>query len=380
MYSLHFEHNLKLCTPLTHLEEKEQEPKWQETEPNISIHPNLGECPDANQILASLTANDTLIWTDGSCGGNPGIGGAAIFVQSPHQHIHNYKYLYSLSTLTTSLACEYIAIQIALEFILSTPAINTPHQRVIVLSDCKPALYSSMGIYDPPKSSYCQFIQTNKSIINNLLCTPELYWVRAHVGIPGNEKVDKLAKRAQKAAVHMFNHHQNTIPQYVFNPNTTKSFHDIWSQYYSTRFSHYHIYKYIPIPNQHIDPSLLKLSRLQLCVVSRLITGACRLNHYLHSISCVNSPLCDFCVVTGEQSDETVDHFLIYCPYFEIQRQELFKNIQHLLNVYKISKIRRINSRLLLTGNSNIASIPTKLRIKIVQLTANFIINSKRKV
>lgn len=60
------------------------------------------------------------------------------------------------------------------------------------------------------------------------------------------------------------------------------------------------------------------LKRAQAAVLTQLRTGHVALNHYLHRINAIDSPLCLRC---GEP--ETVDHYLLRCSRFLAPRQAL---------------------------------------------------------
>jgi hypothetical protein len=60
------------------------------------------------------------------------------------------------------------------------------------------------------------------------------------------------------------------------------------------------------------------LTRKASVLHTRLRLGFCALNDYLYIINCCNSPLCICC-----HQNETVKHYLLLCPRFAAQRNEL---------------------------------------------------------
>jgi hypothetical protein len=60
------------------------------------------------------------------------------------------------------------------------------------------------------------------------------------------------------------------------------------------------------------------LTRKASVLHTRLRLGFCALNDYLYRINCCNSPLCICC-----HQNETVKHYLLLCPRFAAQRNEL---------------------------------------------------------
>ena len=61
------------------------------------------------------------------------------------------------------------------------------------------------------------------------------------------------------------------------------------------------------------------LSRRQSALLFQLRTGQIALDYHLHTIGCAKSPLCPKC----EERNETVDHFLLYCPAYARARQRI---------------------------------------------------------
>jgi ribonuclease HI len=134
------------------------------------------------------------IYTDGACRGNPGPGGWAAFLSCNGRE----KELSGSEALTTNNRMELTAVIRALEA-LTRPA----EARVFTDSE-----YVRRGITEWLSAWKARNWRTadRKPVKNQDLWTEldkvaaghrvEWHWVRGHSGVPGNERVDRLANEA----------------------------------------------------------------------------------------------------------------------------------------------------------------------------------------
>lgn len=136
-------------------------------------------------VLADL-GQSLHLYTDGSKN-NAGVG-CAVYIAAK-----NISLTKSLTKETSIFSAEAEAIRMALEYVLTDDC----YQNFVILSDSKsvltalnnknPASLNNISICDI-LHKHMQVISQNKKIY--------LIWVPAHNGIPGNNKVDQLAKLA----------------------------------------------------------------------------------------------------------------------------------------------------------------------------------------
>ena len=135
------------------------------------------------------------IYTDGACRGNPGPGGWAALLTCDGRE----KELSGAEAHTTNNRMELLAVIRALE------ALKKPQVRVKVYTDSQ---YVRKGITEWLASWKSRGWRTasKKPVMNqdlweqlDALAAPhtiEWHWVPGHAGVPGNERVDRLANQA----------------------------------------------------------------------------------------------------------------------------------------------------------------------------------------
>jgi ribonuclease HI len=135
------------------------------------------------------------IYTDGACRGNPGPGGWAALLSCDGRE----KEISGAEAHTTNNRMELLAVIRALE------ALKKPQVRVNVYTDSQ---YVRKGITEWLANWKARGWRTasRKPVMNqdlweqlDALAAPhtiEWHWVPGHAGVPGNERVDRLANQA----------------------------------------------------------------------------------------------------------------------------------------------------------------------------------------
>ena len=207
------------------------------------------------------------------------------------------------SVFTAEAKC----IDLALDFVNNC----TYTDKFVIFSDSLSVLQALN--YSPSKNSQIQHlllkhheISSSKSVV---YC-----WIPSHIGIYGNEKVDKIAKESLKLEVTDFK-----IPFNNFKPFINKYVCDVcdkWQTLWNeTPFNKLKEIEQI-VNHQRLVP---KLSRREEIVLARLRIGHTRVTH-----SCLlkreERPYCIGC-----DTPFTVKHFLLDCADFGRERRSLFK-------------------------------------------------------
>jgi len=273
------------------------------------------------------------IYTDGSKTGDQSVGAAFVVPELDFTHAIR------LPSFVTVYVSELVAIKFALEWILASLSnINKP---VVILSDSVSALQS---INNGNCKSRPTLLHSILVLLDTLFrlgkVTVTLAWVPAHVGIPGNERADLVAKRASitdTVNTSVLVGHANVnnrddgvdpnvslcvnITQFT-NCNMSKCLQDVnrdieehvlskWQARYSGATAGAFYKKLVPKVNKTIK--FTSKTRRKDVTITRLRLGRPFLNYYLHKIGARDSPLCEQCKV-----DETVEHFIMHCTRYNI--------------------------------------------------------------
>jgi hypothetical protein len=133
-----------------------------------------------------------------------------------------------------------------------------------------------------------------------------LSWVKAHIGIRGNEQADKLAKKGTT-----FQHKLSTLPiapRHAINEIvkfTTKN----WDIYWNGRADCRQTKLWLPAPDPKISREILKLNKSDFGLITRWLTGHCFLARH-EALLNNEDPTCHLCFL----DEQTPWHLLRECP------------------------------------------------------------------
>jgi ribonuclease HI len=343
--------------------------------PAPSHSPFPDEHVTSDDVLASLGNRDIVIFTDGSCDPNPGIAGAGVVITN---HANSWINLeFPIEGPSSNIAAELVGMREAINY--CQVHLNHINQRVVILCDCKFVLESIANRWNP--SAHVEEVMACQRGLCDLQNVPEMYWCKAHVGIPGNEAADKVAKRA----MHVARERQSELWHEIQNSNLfirtrglENPFRKLWEKHWENPYaSHEHVFEKSLFPRiADINPFCVevanKLSFMDRKVWMRLLTGKNALRAYLFSIQRSDSPLCECC--EAMELDETMEHFLLKCPRYARLRNEMFG---------KLRKIRPLWQRhdwtldTLILGRGFTSKTE---RVTLVNITLHFVSASGRKL
>eukprot|EP00475_Leptophrys_vorax_P003353 TRINITY_DN11969_c0_g1_i4.p1 TRINITY_DN11969_c0_g1~~TRINITY_DN11969_c0_g1_i4.p1 ORF type:complete len:409 (-),score=50.46 TRINITY_DN11969_c0_g1_i4:281-1507(-) len=212
---------------------------------------------------------------------NEGAIGGCLFIDN--QLVKRFSKAYHY--VKSSYRAELLALRKLLHLLNEIPE-STSH--VDIFSDSMSVIDRLTNVYSRPNQFCDPIILDILQRINDLQnwgIRITLNWIKAHVGVPGNELADSLCQSAYASDRHTW--YSDTVSRDCFTPNAPKSSSDLPWELFKSRSSR---------------------TRRLLC---RFLTGAGNVRSVTHHfIDSHNSKLCRFCFLAAE----TTDHLLLRCP------------------------------------------------------------------
>ena len=189
----------------------------------------------------------------------------------------------------------------------------------------------------------------DNSIVNDILLIHKVLatngyritfiWIPAHVGVPGNEHADRLAKRAatkyDEALQLPLSRGEAKRQIYLFVQKE-------WQNEYAASVNG-SLYRNL-WPEVTTGPTDGNVSRKFSNILFRISTGHCKLNQHLHRIGCHQDGLCERC-----KTEETIQHFLFQCPRYNRVRRRMTETAnRHHVNLNLLSMLRNPCTRVAL--------------------------------
>ena len=141
-----------------------------------------------------------------------------------------------------------------------------------------------------------------------------LHWIKAHVGYPGNERADTLAKLGTK----MKDLERIPVPRSFVKFTLNETMLSIWNKVWTSSSDYRQTKLWFPEIQVHRSENLMKLNREEFGKAVQTISGHSYLRYHQHFWD-PNIPMqCRFC----EAPREETHHIIQECPYFNKAREE----------------------------------------------------------
>ena len=147
-----------------------------------------------------------------------------------------------------------------------------------------------------------------------------LRWVKAHVGIHGNEVADFLAKKGSSLGEGPTN--ELFTPQVKQRSEINNYFHKKWSKAWKSYDQARQTKIWFPIPDSKKSSQLLRRDRNSLGRLIQFLTGHNKLKRHINIQKGVTDPhSCRLCC----EEEESSFHVIAECPAMQLYRSEVFK-------------------------------------------------------
>ena len=305
-----------------------------------TVTPKASEHQQYHDNTRILQSNENLLhcYTDGSKDehGNTGSG---VHIKAKANQIIETNRKYKLTAHTTVFQAEIIAIQKAAETLTEY---NITGEQIYIWSDSKSAIQALTNPIIKSKTVKAAHNELQKvGKLNHIT----LAWVKAHIGTPGNEKADQLAKEATT---------DPSPPIYSYTPTSVlKSNIQRWQasqtiQELENRGGK-HTKRVLADPKQSFtdgstDDIKIKITevhrltkfyrtncrnRQTIRLLTHLLTQQGPNNHFLHKIGKAPTNDCSLC----HTAPETIEHIICKCPA-TANRRHAITGIYYTNNIY----------------------------------------------
>ncbi|XP_065571466.1 uncharacterized protein LOC136034254 [Artemia franciscana] len=301
--------------PITQMLRYEKPPKippwdWVEIECEIDYMEKTGNNPllMKQKFLSVLNCKYeeyVKIYTDGSKTNGLGVGCSIVVPE------FNTEITKPLSKESTVFEAEIKAIESALEWVIEKISESDQNQnKFLICSDSKSALQSLKNFPNKPKDEVHKCYSSILKICEKGV-TIQFLWCPAHVGVVGNERADKYAKKAAQKLLH-------TPPTEPY-----KQVREMVKSIYQKHFEEMRDDSSNIALTQKKKPGfdLKNYSRLKRkygCLMFRFRSTHVGIKHRLFIIGKANSPQCDYC-----SEIESIFHYVVDCKEYENLRKEM---------------------------------------------------------
>ena len=264
-----------------------------------------------NETLETKYKDHLRIYTDGSIMENS--ASAAVWIPK-FEHSENWKM--NMGTARNIMGAELTALNNAMTWLAIHSEI-LECKNVVLLTDSMSSIQAMKKYFPPSHAFIINALKTKYIDLTAEGFDITIQYVPAHIGIPGNEKADELAKLG-----HAKQETQFPLDKTEIKIKIKEKMMNTWNQRYETEINDdLHLGKIKrDIKNWPWARNKCRRTEAALC---RLRIGHVGLNKHLNRFELSNTPLCQRC-----NTDETTDHFLLHCQNHRAERRKMIRSLQ----------------------------------------------------
>ena len=261
-------------------------------------------------MVRKTNPTDIVSYTDGSL--LEGRAGCGVHTIMGNRVIYNGNFY--LGTMATVFQAEVTAINKSAKMLSEKRWLN---KTITFYTDSQACMLALNNITVKSKTVEKCINDLNVLGENN---TVHIRWVKAHIGTPGNECADFLAKKGSTLGTG--NNGMIETPLTVVKRDIDKFYYNKWKaawlQYKSARQTKI----WFQEPDQNKSKELLNLDRNKLSILVQFITGHNRLMRHSNLQEGIEDPYsCRFCL----EDEETSYHLIAECPELQATRWTVFQ-------------------------------------------------------
>jgi ribonuclease HI len=250
------------------------------------------------------------VYTDGS---KTGDGTGAGYVVYHKNQALSYETI-KLNALATVFQAELLAIKHAALYIFN----NMQAKHVKILSDSQAALKALDSHTFTSKTAF----ETAEALeeLSGSGTSVRLAWVKAHVGLEGNELADSAAKQGAANEMGINKVIYAPISKACIKAKIKEMIYNEWKQRWIGTEKYRMTKQFISAPGNSIGRKVINMSKSSLSRLIQIVTGHNFLSYFQFQLDSTVNPLCRMC----EQANETFYHYLTDCDALARQRREFF--------------------------------------------------------
>jgi ribonuclease HI len=260
-------------------------------------------------VVKDYTETTVQAYTDGSKY-EQGVGsGVAVFIGQEMAAQIKLK----LDSRCSNNQAEQLAIIKALEAIESIHTADINTRTATIFTDSKITLDS---LQNASNHAYLiEEIRKRVAILENSKWKIEFSWVKAHVGIYGNEMADRLAKEAarSKDTNIAFDRIPKSTLYYEAEEEAKQQWQSEWEKCPKAALTK----QYFPSVQDRLNTKISMTAS-----IAAMVTGHGKTRAYLHRFKILEQATC-----VCKDGDQTTDHLLYHCTLLQTQREALKQTV-----------------------------------------------------